>query len=97
MQVGSAIKTVRKKKGWSQSDLRKKCDLDQSWLSLIETGKKYPTIQMLNKIAECLEVPTVILLWHGITEEDVKPEKLDQYKTLKKSIDAMIETIWGDE
>ena len=43
MNIGTAIKTLRKQKGWGQSELAEKCNISVNALSQIErnTSNKY--------------------------------------------------------
>lgn len=45
------IKARRTELGYSQEDLAGHCDLDRPYISLIEVGRKQPTISVLYKIA----------------------------------------------
>jgi len=55
MKIGKAIKTLRDKKGISQSELADKIGLSQTSLSQIETGDKNPSEKTLEKIAKALD------------------------------------------
>lgn len=45
------IKARRTELGYSQEDLAGHCELDRPYISLIEVGRKQPTISVLFKIA----------------------------------------------
>ena len=49
------IKARRIELGYSQEDLAGQCELDRPYISLIEVGRKQPTISVLFKIAAGLE------------------------------------------
>lgn len=51
------IANLRKKKGFSQKDFAVKVGITANWMNHIENGKRKPSIGMLEKIAEKLEVP----------------------------------------
>ena len=51
------IKKYRKINGFSQMVLAEKCKTSTSYLGEIEIGKKFPSIEMIQKIAEALDVP----------------------------------------
>lgn len=48
------IKVRREQLGYTQEDLAGKCELDRPYISLIEVGKKQPTISVLLRIAHGL-------------------------------------------
>lgn len=52
------IKTLRERRGWSQSELARKAGIRQGVLSDIESGKtKHPRIDTIAAIAQALGVP----------------------------------------
>lgn len=50
------IKARRLELELTQEDLAGRCDLDRPFISLIEVGKKQPTISVLYRLAEALEL-----------------------------------------
>lgn len=48
------IKVRREQLGITQEDLAGKCELDRPYISLIEVGKKQPTISVLLRLAHGL-------------------------------------------
>lgn len=50
------MKTLRKKKGWSQTDLADKTGTTLSHINKIETGKYKPSFEALVALAKALEV-----------------------------------------
>ncbi len=60
--VGVAIRTFRQEAGLSQDELADRMDLSTPYISMLESGKRYPSIEMLIRIALALEVrPGAIL------------------------------------
>jgi len=56
IKFGAILKELRVKKGYSQEALAIECDLDRTYISLLERGLRQPTLSTLFKIAEILEV-----------------------------------------
>ncbi len=54
--LGLEVKIRRQELDLSQEDLAGRCELDRPFLSLIEVGKKQPTISVLYRIAIALEL-----------------------------------------
>ena len=52
MNIGRAIKEIRKRKGLSQLDLSEATDISQTSLSQIESGNKRPNPSSLKKICK---------------------------------------------
>lgn len=60
--IGLRIQELRRRKGWSQSDLADASNLDRTYVSGVERGKQNPSIGVLMKLAEALESPIDSLL-----------------------------------
>jgi len=56
-KLGANIKKIRTKKKMSQGDICRKLDMDRSYMSAIEAGKKNITLVVLEKLANALGVP----------------------------------------
>lgn len=54
--VGVAIRAFRQEAGLSQDELADRMDLSTPYISMLESGKRYPSIEMLIRIAFALEV-----------------------------------------
>ena len=94
MEVGSAIRQLRRsQKGLNQSQFANKIGITQTYLSQIESGKKTPSMSVLQTIGVHLEIPFPILFWFCLTIDDIQESKRKHFKFLKPSIDAMIDSI----
>lgn len=51
------VKARRLELRLTQEDLAGRCELDRPYISLIEVGRKQPTISVLYRIAKALELP----------------------------------------
>jgi len=61
--VAAVIRTLRHEKGWSQEELALKLRIEPSEISLLESGKRNPTLWMIQRLAWALEVEPDQLLW----------------------------------
>lgn len=57
MKIGTAIRTFRLQKGFSQGDIEKKTGLLRCYLSRVENGHTVPSLDTLSKIAVALDLP----------------------------------------
>ena len=57
--LGKRIKEIRKFKGLTQEQLSEMIDIETSSLSGIESGRFYPSLHVLEKIAAVLEVELI--------------------------------------
>ncbi|MDF1510369.1 helix-turn-helix domain-containing protein [Robertmurraya sp. DFI.2.37] len=81
--VGERIKELRKKKGYSISELAKYAGVSKSYLSYIERNvQKNPSLQFLAKLAKTLDTTIEYLL--GQDSEELDEEWID---LIKKAID----------
>jgi transcriptional regulator with XRE-family HTH domain len=54
--LATEMKARRLELGFSQEDLAGRCELDRPYISLIEVGKKQPTVSVLLKLAGALDL-----------------------------------------
>jgi transcriptional regulator with XRE-family HTH domain len=69
-RFGQRLKTLRKKKGWTQSELADKLGLDRSYLGEIEQGKRNPCLVNLEIIAQGFDMTLGQLLSRGFFRKD---------------------------
>lgn len=55
-RFGVLLKKLRTDKGLTQEQLADECELDRTYISLLERGQRQPTLSTLFKIAEVLKV-----------------------------------------
>jgi len=56
--LGSNIKIYRNACGISQSKLAERVDTATNYISAIEAGRRFPSVEILEKIASALEIDT---------------------------------------
>ena len=56
------LKARRNELGLTQEDLAGRCNLDRPYISLIEVGRKQPTLSVLYKLAAALELPLGVFM-----------------------------------
>ncbi|MDO5623964.1 MAG: helix-turn-helix transcriptional regulator [Pseudomonadota bacterium] len=54
--LGQALRKLRTERGWSQSDLALRAEMDRNYLSLIELGRNSPSVRMLLRLCQALDV-----------------------------------------
>ncbi len=55
-KLGLKIKELRKRKGFTQEQLAELINMEQNSISVIESGRNFPTLGTLEKIAQILDV-----------------------------------------
>lgn len=63
MNLGRAIKLCRTQRALTQSELADKVGISTSYLSLLEQNKRDPSISIIEKLAETLNVPFSVLMF----------------------------------
>jgi len=91
MNLPDKIKDLREAKKMSQAVLAEKSGLSATYISLIESGKKSPTLKSLKKISAGLGVPFPVLSFLSLDEEDVSPEKRAAFKMIEPTVTAMLQ------
>jgi len=86
MNLGSAIKSLRKRKGYSQKKFAEKCKISVNALCQIEVNATFPQKSTIKKICEELDVPVAYLLFFSIDEEDIPKEKQSIFLSLQNPI-----------
>jgi transcriptional regulator with XRE-family HTH domain len=88
MSIGSTLKLLRVASDLKQSSLAKDLDITANYLSLVENGKKEPSLTFLKKFSRRLNIPLGYFLW--IALEDISlPQELD----LKDKMDKLLVSI----
>ena len=56
MNIAAKIKTARQQAGLTQSELASSLPVTQGYLSLLESGRRMPSLRTLNGIAKSLNI-----------------------------------------
>jgi len=59
---GQALRSLRTKRKWSQTDLALRADVDRNYISLIELGKNSPSVRLLFRLCDALNTSPADLL-----------------------------------
>ena len=90
MNIGNAIRTIRKKYGMTQNQFAGHIGITQTHLSLLEKNKRNPSIDVLERMSQQVFIPLPILLWFSVDEKDVKEGMDESFRIMKPSIDELI-------
>ena len=84
------LKFYRKRASLSQQQLSEKCDIATNYLSEIERGQKFPSIEMIERISNELNIPAYLLFLEG---KELTNSELIFQKRNKEFSDKLLETI----
>jgi len=59
---GARVRELRTERGWSQEDFAHRAELDRTYVSGIERGVRNPTLDIIYRLAQTLDVPPADLL-----------------------------------
>lgn len=97
MNIGIAIRSIRRQLGITQYELAEKCNISQTSLSQIENGIKRPSNRTIKKVCEVLEIPESVVYILGMQETDVPVSRKSVYDMLFPSIKSMALQIVSSE
>jgi transcriptional regulator with XRE-family HTH domain len=97
MNYPKAIRIARSLADLSQGQLADEAKIDRSYLSLIESGKRQPSIETIEKIAAALKIPFHLLTLLASSETDAKNATVDHIKSLAIELTKLILKVPPDE
>lgn len=53
---GQALRSLRTKRKWTQTDLALRADVDRNYVSLIELGRNSPSIRLMFRLCDALDI-----------------------------------------
>ncbi|RRD56079.1 XRE family transcriptional regulator [Comamonadaceae bacterium OH2545_COT-014] len=60
--LGQALRKLRTERGWSQTELALRAGMDRNYLSLIELGRNSPSVRMLLRLCQALDMSAAEVL-----------------------------------
>lgn len=96
MNLGIAIKKLRKEKGVNQMNFAASVGITQTYLSQIEKGLKHPSEKIIKVIAKELDVSITMIYILASEREDVPQHKKEMYDMLFPSIEGLILSLIDD-
>lgn len=91
MNLGPAIRSIRKDKGFTQAELARGSGITQTYLSLLESGSKEPSLTTLRAICKVLQMPIPFILFKALSDEDIVEERREHFRSLKPKIESIID------
>jgi len=86
------IKRIRKEKGISQEKLAEKCDINTSYIGLMEIYRNVPKLSTIEKIADALDVDP-LELFEPKTDYPTGKQKILLKKRILSAVDREIDKV----
>lgn len=81
----SNMKRFRKQKHITQEKLAEMCETDTCYIGQIETFRRFPSIQLIEKISNALEVEAWVLFKNNENKE-YETERLEKINLIKEKL-----------
>lgn len=91
MDLGNAIKILRKHRGINQKSLADMCGISANAICSIENNSSFPSKSTFDKICKALDMPSACIFLFAITEDDIPETKRSLYKDyFEKNLKDMV-------
>lgn len=99
MDYGKALRIARAVSGLQQKDLAQRAGLDSSYVSLIEMGKRKPSLKAVRALSDALKLPTHLFTLLASEPEDLALTEPAELEEIAKSLVKLLlpETFHRDE
>jgi len=72
MDYAKALQDARERRGISKRQLAVRAGLDPSYIAHLESGRRKPSLDVLEKLASVLELPVPLLMLMSADETDLR-------------------------
>lgn len=93
-KLGKKIKEIRKKRGFTQEKLAEMIEMEQNTISVIESGRNFPTLATLEKIAAVLGVELSDFFNYDYLD-DIEKVRENAEMSLKNMNDVQVRQIFN--
>lgn len=91
MNLGNAIKELRKHRNLSQKELADKCGVSANSICNIENNISFPAKGTFDKICKALDMPSAYIFLFAISPDDIPENKRFIYtEFLEKNLKALV-------
>jgi len=88
--LGQSIKLMRSSAGVRQHQLAERLGVSTNYISLLESGRREPSLSLLRKLGKELDVPVgVLFLWQEFDNKGVSGANLERFRDVLVRLEAM--------
>ncbi|WP_412545387.1 helix-turn-helix domain-containing protein [Maricaulis sp. MIT060901] len=84
MKFGDYLRQCREAKGWTQPEAARHADIEQSYLSKLETGRSYPSEDVYSRLVQVFDIDTSELT------ENITAAEIERLRELAQVRDAVL-------
>ena len=88
-----ALRLIRLYHDMNQKELAEKLDISRSHISEIESGKKFPTISLLERYSSVFNMPTSSILFFSENLENTSPSEEKVRKFISSKVIKLLDYI----
>lgn len=97
MNIGRAIRFCRQQKGLTQPQLAARAQLSPSYVSVLEQGKRDPSLSSVDQIARGLGIPVSVLLFVAAEPGEVERLSAELHEKLAAATMRLLQASHDDE
>lgn len=90
MDYGKALRLARALSGLQQQQLAELAKIDASYISLIEQGKRTPSLKFINRISRAIGIPPHLFTFLAMEREDTGFLEPTELKSIGESLTKLV-------
>src|SRR5437879_5137229 len=90
MDYGKALRLARALAGLQQQELAQVAGIDASYISLIEQGKRTPSLKLINKLSHAIGIPPHLFTFLAMEREDTEFLEPTELKSIGESLTKLV-------
>jgi transcriptional regulator with XRE-family HTH domain len=91
MTLGNAIKLIRTARGMTQKDVARKLKVSANYISLVEGGRREPSLPFLRNLAALYNVPiAMFFMWQGKPVPGADAKSVNRLREVLMELDRII-------
>src|SRR5580704_2730071 len=91
MNYANGLRRARRRVGLSQRKLAKKAGFDASYITMIEGGRRIPSIEGIERLAEAMDMPVSLFLLSCADQMDLRGIKEKEARKLFGQLLSVLE------
>ena len=89
-RVGKTIRILREASGMSLTDLALKAKVSKPFLSLVESGKRQPSLDVIRRIGKALKTPSEAIVLMGMGESATLSSTSNETKAIVRGVQRLL-------